>query len=106
MNQLTVQSLAHWLAHSSRVQPLLLDVRETWEVQTAVLPGIVHIPMQEIPSRLEEIDRTREIVSICHHGARSMQVALFLEGQGMKVLNLAGGMDAWSREIDPSVPRY
>ena len=106
MNQLTVQSLSQWLAHSSREQPLLLDVRETWEVQTAALPGIVHIPMQDIPSRLEEIDRTREIVSICHHGARSLQVALFLECQGMKVVNLAGGMEAWSREIDPSVPRY
>jgi hypothetical protein len=62
--------------------------------------------MQEIPGRLAEIDGDREIVSICHHGSRSMQVALFLERQGMKVHNLSGGMDAWSREVDPSVPRY
>jgi len=106
MNQLTVQSLAEWLADVSRPQPLLLDVREGWEVQTAALPGVTHIPMQEIPGRLAEIDGDREIVSICHHGSRSMQVALFLERQGMKVHNLSGGMDAWSREVDPSVPRY
>ena len=106
MNQLTVQSLAEWLADASRPQPLLLDVREGWEVETAALPGITHIPMQEIPGRVAELDGDREIVSICHHGGRSMQVALFLERQGMKVHNLSGGMDAWSREVDPTVPRY
>lgn len=106
MNQLTVQSLAQWLADPARPAPLLLDVREAWEVQTASLPGIQHIPMQEIPARVAEIDPAREIVSICHHGGRSMQVAVFLERQGLKVHNLTGGMDAWSREVDPTVPRY
>lgn len=106
MNQLTVQSLAAWLADASRPQPLLLDVREAWEVQTAALPGITHIPMQEIPARLAELDGGRDIVSICHHGARSMQVAVFLERHGLRVHNLSGGIDAWSREVDPSVPRY
>jgi rhodanese-related sulfurtransferase len=106
MNQLTAQALAQWLADTGRAQPLLLDVREAWEVQTASLPGITHIPMQEIPARLSELDAGREIVSICHHGGRSMQVAVFLERQGLKVHNLAGGMDAWSREVDPSVPLY
>ena len=106
MNQLTVQSLAQWLSDASRPQPLLLDVREAWEVQTASLAGITHIPMQEIPGRFAELGGDREIVSICHHGGRSMQVALFLERQGLKVHNLSGGMEAWSREVDPSVPRY
>jgi rhodanese-related sulfurtransferase len=106
MNQLTVQSLAQWLSDASRPQPLLLDVREAWEVQTASLAGIKHIPMQEIPGRIAELGSDREIVAICHHGGRSMQVALFLERQGLKVHNLSGGMEAWSREVDPSVPRY
>jgi rhodanese-related sulfurtransferase len=106
MNQLTAQALAQWLADSGRAQPVLLDVREAWEVQSASLPGITHIPMQEIPARLSELDAGREIVSICHHGGRSMQVAVFLERHGLKLHNLTGGMDAWSREVDPSVPRY
>jgi rhodanese-related sulfurtransferase len=106
MNQLSVQALATWLADSARAQPLLLDVREPWEVQTAAIPGIVNIPMQEIPARIGELDPGREIVSICHHGGRSMQVALFLERQGLTLHNLTGGIDAWSREVDPSVPRY
>jgi rhodanese-related sulfurtransferase len=106
MNQLSVQTLAAWLADDARAQPLLLDVREPWEVQTAAIPGVLNIPMQEIPSRVAELDAGREIVSICHHGSRSMQVALFLERQGLTMHNLAGGIDAWSREIDPAVPRY
>ncbi|MBL8383068.1 MAG: sulfurtransferase [Burkholderiales bacterium] len=106
MNQLSVKALAAWLDDPSRPQPVLLDVREAWEVQTAALPGIVHVPMRELPARVAELDAAREIVSICHHGGRSMQVALFLERQGFRVHNLAGGMDAWSREVDPAVPRY
>ncbi len=106
MNQLAVKDLAQWLAEPERRQPLLLDVREPWEVQTASLPAVTHIPMQQIPARVAELDGEREIVAICHHGARSMQVALFLERQGLKVHNLAGGIDAWSREVDAGVPRY
>lgn len=106
MKQLSVRELADWLADSSREQPLLLDVREPWEVEKASLPGVTPIPMQQIPARAGELDREREIVAVCHHGGRSMQVALFLEQQGFKVQNLAGGTDAWSREVDSSVPRY
>lgn len=106
MNQLPVAALAKWLADPLRDKPLLLDVREAWEVETAALPNITHIPMQQIPARASEFDPAMEIVAICHHGARSMQVALFLEQHGCRVHNLAGGMDAWSREIDPAVPRY
>jgi len=106
MNQLSVRQLADWLADTSREQPLVLDVREPWEVEKASLPGITAIPMQQIPARAAELEPTREIVAVCHHGGRSMQVALFLEQQGFKLHNLAGGMDAWSREIDPKVPRY
>lgn len=106
MQQLSVRELSEWLADKTRPAPVLLDVREAWEVGTAALAGITHIPMQQIPQRAGELDSTRDIVSICHHGGRSMQVALFLERQGFRVHNLAGGMDAWSCEIDPSVPRY
>ena len=106
MNQLGVKELAIWLAETDRPQPLLLDVREAWEVQTASLPNVTHIPMQQIPARVAELDGAREIVAICHHGARSMQVALFLERQGLTVHNLAGGIDAWSREVDVNIPRY
>ena len=106
MNQLTVQALALWLADPARSRPVLLDVREAWEVQTAALTDITHIPMREIPARVAELDRKSEIVAICHQGGRSMQVAMFLERQGITMHNLAGGMDAWSREIDPAVPRY
>jgi rhodanese-related sulfurtransferase len=63
--------------------------------------------MREVPARLAEIDREREVVAICHHGGRSMQVAIFLENQGVRrVHNLAGGIDAWSRTVDPAVALY
>jgi rhodanese-related sulfurtransferase len=91
--------------------PVLLDVRETWEVAQAriELAGAtqLHIPMMQIPQRLTEIDRARPVVCICHHGVRSAQVVAFLVRQGFDdVYNLAGGLDAWSLEVDPAVPRY
>jgi rhodanese-related sulfurtransferase len=106
MNQLSVRQLADWLADSSREQPLVLDVREPWEVEKASMAGITAIPMREIPARAGELPKDREIVAVCHHGGRSMQVAMFLEQQGYKLHNLSGGMDAWALQIDPSVPRY
>ena len=107
MNQITPVELAAWLADAKRDQPLLLDVREPWEWQTARIEGAQHIPMREIPSRAGELDKGREVVAICHHGGRSQQVALFLEKNGFaKIHNLQGGVDAWSRTVDPSVPTY
>ena len=85
----------------------LLDVRENWEYQTASIAGSTLIPMGEIQSRVAELDPRSDLVVICHHGGRSMQVAMFLAGQGFgKVHNLAGGVDAWSRTVDPSMPKY
>ena len=87
-------------------QPLILDVREPWEIATASIAGTMNIPMGDIPSRLAELDPERETIVMCHHGVRSAQVAMYLARSGFeRVLNLAGGIDAWS-EIDPSVPRY
>ena len=92
-------------------KPLLLDVREPWEVQTAhVAPqgyDVVAIPMNEIPARLAELPQDRPIACLCHHGARSQRVAMFLAHQGYSdVANVAGGIDAWSRERDPGIPLY
>jgi rhodanese-related sulfurtransferase len=63
--------------------------------------------MNEVPGRLSELDPTQPVLSLCHHGMRSLQVAHFLERQGFEqVFNIAGGIDAWSREVDASVPLY
>ncbi len=90
----------------SSAPPLLLDVREADEIALVNL-GATHIPLGELPSRLDELDENREIVVICHHGVRSAQGAGFLVYQGFqKVTNLAGGIDRWAVDVDPSLPRY
>jgi rhodanese-related sulfurtransferase len=87
-------------------RPLIVDVREPWEIATASIPGTLNIPMGDIPSRLTELDPDRETIVMCHHGVRSAQVAMYFARNGFeRVLNLTGGIDAWS-EVDPSVPRY
>jgi rhodanese-related sulfurtransferase len=86
---------------------LILDVREPGEIAIAPFPGATHIPMGDIPSRLTELDPDRETVVVCHHGVRSAQVAMYLAQNGFeRVLNLTGGIDAWSEDADPSTPRY
>jgi len=86
---------------------MLLDVREVSEHQFCRIDGSVHIPMNEIPGRMSELDPDKEIVVVCHHGARSFQVASYLKVNGFdNVINLAGGIDAWSLSVDPDVPRY
>jgi rhodanese-related sulfurtransferase len=107
LKEIAPAQLAAWLADAGRDKPLLLDVREPWEWQAARIEGSQHIPMREVPARLGEIDRRQEVVAICHHGGRSQQVAMFLEKNGFaKVHNLVGGVDAWSRTVDPAVPLY
>ena len=90
---------------------LLLDVREAWEFALAAIridgAQTLHIPIGEIPQRLAELDPAQPVVCICHHGMRSAQVVAFLERQGFDTAyNLAGGIDAWSAQVDPGVPRY
>ena len=86
--------------------PLLVDVREDWERDLASLPGSVAVPMGQVPARVDELPRDRDIALFCHHGSRSMQVALWLEAQGYdRLANLEGGIDGWSVH-DPEVPRY
>jgi rhodanese-related sulfurtransferase len=110
LTQVRPSELAGWL-QAQATEPLVLDVREPWEVNVAsVRPEgfeLVTIPMNQVPARLAELPQDRPIACLCHHGARSMNVALFLMQQGYAdVANIAGGIDAWSREKDPGVPRY
>jgi rhodanese-related sulfurtransferase len=87
--------------------PVVVDVREKWELDTASIPEVLHIPMAEIPSRIGELDASQEIVVMCRSGGRSMQVAQFLARNGFgSVANLTGGILAWSRDVDPSVRAY
>jgi rhodanese-related sulfurtransferase len=107
MQPLPAPGLAAWLADPARSVPQLLDVREPWEVATAALPGAIAIPMGQIAARVGELDASRPVVCLCHHGLRSMQVAMFLDRRGFAdVWNLTGGIDAWAREVDPSCPTY
>jgi rhodanese-related sulfurtransferase len=87
---------------------ILLDVREPWEVATAQIAGSKLLPMGEIPSRVfQELDPEAHIITVCHSGVRSLNVAAWMRNQGFeKVQSMSGGIDSWSREIDPAVPRY
>ncbi len=104
--------LSAWFATAPEgSQPVVLDVREPWERQTASVRAdgfeLVNIPMGELSVRLAQLDAARPVACLCHHGARSLRVAAFLEHNGFdRVANITGGIDAWSHENDPAVPRY
>ena len=107
MTQITPQLLQQWLADTGRKPPLLLDVRAPWEYQTCRIAGSTLVPMNTIPARVPELDPDTDTVVICHHGARSFQVALFLERNGFtKLYNLQGGVQAWADQVEPAMPRY
>jgi rhodanese-related sulfurtransferase len=108
MKQIAVQDLT---AHCAAQPTLLLDVREPWEVSLASIqvPGTsaLAIPMNELPARLQDLNPLQLVVCICHHGIRSAQVVAWLEQRGFDaVYNLAGGIAAWSQQVDPRVPSY
>jgi rhodanese-related sulfurtransferase len=103
---MTPRELSRYLAEG-RDPPLLLDVREPWEFEVCRIEGSRLLPMRQIPAAVRQLDAERETVVICHHGIRSRQVALYLEHQGFgKVINLEGGVAAWSQDVDPQMPRY
>ena len=111
--QVRPSDLPSWIAETGEAErsPILLDVREPWEWRTAsVQPKgfeLRTIPMNQIPARLHELDRGAPVACLCHHGARSQQVAMFLRYNGFeRVANISGGINAWSLEHDPAVPRY
>jgi rhodanese-related sulfurtransferase len=90
-----------------RTAPLLLDVRQDWETKLCRLPNAVHIPIEEIELRVEELNADDPIVVYCHQGVRSAAVAEYLRSLGFKdVKNLSGGIDLWARTIDPGMRRY
>ena len=107
IHALSAPDLASWLADENRPRPMLLDVREPWEFATCQLDASHSIPMRDVAARIDEIDLDAPIVCICHHGARSMQVAGFLAARGASnVHNLTGGVAAWAHQVDPSFPIY
>lgn len=107
MQHITAPELANWLNDESRGKPFLLDVRENWEYETCHIAGSTLMPMQSIPGRIDDLDEDAEIVCICHHGARSLNVAAFLEHHGFsKVSNLTGGIHAWAVQVDSAMPKY
>jgi len=107
LKTITAPDLAQWLNTKADDKPILLDVREPWELEIAKLPESVCIPMGQIPERVDEIPDDRPIVCICHHGVRSLQVAVFLSRQKeTEIINLTGGIDAWSRQVDNACATY
>lgn len=105
MKQIRPPELAAMLENDPK--PQVLDVREPWEVAICQIPGSVLVPMGQIPRRFNELDPKRPLVCVCHHGMRSLQVALFLAQHGFHdVINLSGGIDAWAREVDPACATY
>jgi rhodanese-related sulfurtransferase len=92
---------------SCNTEPLVLDVREKWEYEICHLPGSVLVPMGQITTVAHTFEPDRETVVICHHGIRSRSVCAYLEEVGLtQVINLAGGIAAWSQEVDPTVATY
>jgi len=86
---------------------LLVDVREPHEHAICTIEGAVLIPMRTIPASLQQLDLDEDVICFCHHGMRSLDVANWLRAQGVKsVKSMSGGIDRWSVEIDPKVPRY
>lgn len=116
MMSVSPAQLDDWLAKAAEkaspgVRPLVLDVREAWELQTAaVRPDgfeLVHMPMRSVPARMHDLDRHQPIACLCHHGARSAQVVHFLMQHGFSdVVNIQGGINAWTHQRDPGVPLY
>jgi rhodanese-related sulfurtransferase len=102
---MTVEELKEKL--DSGAAPCVLDVREARELAIARFPfPVLHIPMGQVPARLDEVPKDRVVVCACRSGARSAQVAAFLKAQGCEAVNLEGGILAWSSRLDPSIPAY
>lgn len=87
--------------------PVILDVREPWEIELSAIAGSIYIPLGALPMRVGELPEDRPLVVLCHHGFRSAQATAWLRNQGFEsVVNLSGGIDAWARRIDPTMKVY
>ena len=107
IEQLPAPALRQWLDDADRAQPLILDVRERWECDICAMPDAQWIPRQDVPARAGELPREQDIVVVCHHGMRSLQVAHFLEQAGFsRLYNLSGGIAGWADAVDPAMRRY
>lgn len=105
MSDISVAELARRRAAGEDVT--IVDVREPWEMAIASIPGTTNIPMARIAADPSAVPRDREVVVMCHAGGRSRRVVDALEAAGYdRIRNLAGGIDAWSLQVDPAVPRY
>ena len=103
--EITPEELARRLAAGEKLR--LVDVREPFELEICRLDGAVHIPLRDLPARMQELDRRSEIVTVCHHGRRSLQAREILRGAGFsQVRSLKGGVDAWAVEVEPEMGRY
>jgi rhodanese-related sulfurtransferase len=103
--EISPREAAELLARGKGV--MLVDVREAWEYEICRIAGAKLIPMGAIPAHLQELDGDDEVICYCHHGMRSMDVAVWLRGQGVRgARSLAGGIERWSAEIDAMVARY
>jgi rhodanese-related sulfurtransferase len=106
MREFEAEELKDYLG-SATEQPLLLDVRQPWEYEICRLDNSMLMPMSTIPASLDQLDKGRETVVICHHGVRSRRVAYYLEQAGFtNVINLRGGLDAWARSVDVNMATY
>jgi rhodanese-related sulfurtransferase len=105
ISSITARELHEWLQRDAK--PVVLDVREAHELAICALAQAQHIPMGQITARLNDIDKNAEVVVMCHHGMRSLQVAQYLTRAGFtKVYNLTGGIHAWANDVDPAMARY
>jgi len=103
--EITPREVRDLLARDPKV--LFVDVREQWEYDTARIAGSVLIPLGEIPSNLQRLENAEQVVFFCHHGMRSLDAVAWLRSQGVEgAQSMTGGIERWSTEIDPNVPRY
>jgi rhodanese-related sulfurtransferase len=108
VREVSAHELARALEGPEPERPLLLDVRNPDEVRVASIPGALHVPMHELPARLDEVRDAadRPVVVLCHHGVRSYHAAAFLDSVGIPASSLRGGIEGWAVEVDPRMPRY
>jgi len=105
MKQLTAEQLKDYLETGKK--PVILDIRETWEYEICHLENSLNINMSQIPAKMDELNPEEEIVVLCHHGIRSLQVAEYLKSQGfINLINLEGGIDAWAKSVDTTMSQY
>jgi rhodanese-related sulfurtransferase len=105
--QIAPAELAAWRADGARPAPVLVDVREPWEYDYCRIEGSLSLPLSTLPARLAELPADRELVLVCHHGARSQHAAQWLAQNGFaRVHNLRGGVAAWAADVEPEMRRY